>query len=149
MIRVVSVVLALVWGEAVYAQAPAAPVVQPRVYANMLQLMRGTLYPQSNVIFTAQVEDPAAFKPAAHQSTSSDPFTSAYGGWEAVENSGMAMAETANLLLVPRQCSNGKPAPVQNADWKMWIMMATGRLNAELTRLNIPVNGQKLPVTPA
>ena len=121
MIRVVSVVLALVWGEAVYAQAPAAPVVQPRVYANMLQLMRGTLYPQSNVIFTAQVEDPAAFKPAAHQSTSSDPFTSAYGGWEAVENSGMAMAETANLLLVPRQCSNGKPAPVQNADWKMWI----------------------------
>src|SRR5438105_10642741 len=67
MIRVVSVVLALVWGEAVYAQAPAAPVVQPRVYANMLQLMRGTLYPQSNVIFTAQVEDPAAFKPAAVQ----------------------------------------------------------------------------------
>src|SRR4029077_17585500 len=113
--------------ESAYAQAPAgrastppgaagaAPQQQPRVYANMLQLMRGTLYPQSNVIFTAQVEDPASFKPAAHQSTSSDPFTSAYGGWEAVENSGMAMAETANLLLVPRQCSNGKPAPVQNA----------------------------------
>jgi hypothetical protein len=35
------------------------------------------------------------------------------------------------------------------ADWKMWLMMATGRLNAELLRLNIPVNGQKLPVTPA
>jgi hypothetical protein len=111
--------------ESTYAQAPAgrgaAPPQQPRVYANMLQLMRGTLYPQSNVIFTAQVEDPASFKPAAHQSTSSDPFTSAYGGWEAVENSGMAMAETANLLLVPRQCSNGKPAPVQNADWQMWV----------------------------
>jgi hypothetical protein len=111
--------------ESAYAQAPtgrgAAPQQQPRVYANMLQLMRGTLYPQSNVIFTAQVEDPASFKPAAHQSTSSDPFTSAYGGWEAVENSGMAMAETANLLLVPRQCSNGKPAPVQNADWQMWV----------------------------
>jgi len=114
------------------AQAPAgrgaapagrgsAPAVQPRVYANMLQLMRGTLYPQSNVIFTAQVEDPASFKPATHQSTSSDPFTSAYGGWEAVENSGLAMAETANLLLVPRQCANGKPAPVQSADWQMWV----------------------------
>jgi hypothetical protein len=102
---------------------PAAGAVaqQPRVYANMLQLMRGTLYPQSNVIFTAQVEDPASFKPAAHQSTSSDPFTSAYGGWEAVENSGMAMAETASLLLVARPCSNGKPAPVQNADWQMWV----------------------------
>ena len=93
----------------------------PRIYANMLQLMRGTLYPQSNVIFTAQVEDPASFKPAAHQSTSSDPFTSAYGGWEAVENSGMAMAETASLLLVPRRCGNGKAAPVQNADWQMWV----------------------------
>ena len=101
--------------------APASATVQPRVYANMVQLMRGTLYPQSNVIFTAQVEDPASFKPATHQSTSSDPFTSAYGGWEAVENSGLAMAETANLLLVPRQCSNGKPAPIQNADWQMWV----------------------------
>jgi len=114
--------------ESVYAQAPApagrggaTPAPQPRIYANMLQLMRGTLYPQSNVIFTAQVEDPASFKPAAHQSTSSDPFTSAYGGWEAVENSGMAMAETASLLLVPRRCSNGKAAPVQNADWQMWV----------------------------
>jgi hypothetical protein len=121
--------------ESVYAQSPApagrastppgargaAPQQPPRTYANMLQLMRGTLYPQSNVIFTAQVQDPASFKPADHQSTSSDPFTSAYGGWEAVENSGMAMAETANLLLVPRQCSNGKPAPVQNADWQMWV----------------------------
>ena len=118
--------------ESAHAQAPAgrastppaargAASQQPRVYANMVQLMRGTLYPQSNVIFTAQVEDPASFKPAAHQSPSSDPFTSAYGGWEAVENSGLAMAETANLLLVPRQCSNGKPAPVQNADWQMWV----------------------------
>ena len=71
--------------ESAYAQAPAgrgAAPQQPRIYANMVQLMRGTLYPQSNVIFTAQVEDPASFKPAAHQSTSSDPFTSAYGGWE-------------------------------------------------------------------
>jgi hypothetical protein len=111
--------------ESAYAQAPAgrggAAPQQPRIYANMVQLMRGTLYPQSNVIFTAQVEDPASFKPAAHQSTSSDPFTSAYGGWEAVENSGLAMAETAALLLVSRQCSNGKPAPVQNADWQMWV----------------------------
>jgi len=103
------------------AASPPAASQQPRIYANMLQLMRGTLYPQSNVIFTAQVEDPASFKPATHQSTSSDPFTSAYGGWEAVENSGMAMAETANLLLMPRQCANGKAAPIQNADWQLWV----------------------------
>ena len=123
MFRFAFVILFLACIAAASAQAPArataAP--QPRVYANMLQLMRGTLYPQSNVIFTAQLEDPASFKPAAHESTSSDPFTSSYGGWLAVENSGMAMAETSNLLLVPRPCSNGKPAPIQNADWQMWV----------------------------
>jgi len=94
---------------------------QPRVYANMLQVMRGVLYPASNVIFTAQSDDPAGFKPAVRPSTSSDPFTSAYGGWEAVENSGLALAEAANLLIIPRTCGNGKPAPIENADWKMWV----------------------------
>jgi hypothetical protein len=106
------------------AQTPAgrgAATQQPRVYANMLQVMRGVLYPASNVVFTAQLDDPASFKPSAHTSTSSDPFTSTYGGWEAVENSGMALAEAANLLIIPRACGNGKPAPIQNADWLMWV----------------------------
>jgi len=108
-----------------FAQAPAgrgAAAQQPRVYANMLQVMRAVLYPASNVIFTAQSDDPATFKPAARPSISSDPLTSAYGGWEAVENSGLALAESANLLIVPgRTCANGKPAPIQNADWQMWV----------------------------
>lgn len=107
------------------AQTPAgrvaAPVAEQRVYANMLQLMRGVLYPASNVVFTAQSDDPAAFKPAARPSTSSDPFTSAYGGWEAVENAGLALVESANLLVLPRACGNGRPAPVNNADWKLWV----------------------------
>ena len=106
------------------AQAPTgrgAAALQPRVHANMLQLMRGVLYPASNVIFTAQSDDPASFKPATRPSTSSDPFTSVYGGWEAVENSGMALAESANLLIIPRPCANGKAAPIQNADWQMWV----------------------------
>ena len=107
-----------------FTQAPTrrgAAAQQPRVYANMLQVMRGVLYPASNVIFTAQTDDPAAFKPAAKTSTSSDPLTSAYGGWVAVENSGLALAEAANLLVIPRVCGNGKPAPIQNADWQMWV----------------------------
>jgi hypothetical protein len=107
-------------GRAAAAPAPAAAQ-QPRVYANMLEVMRGILYPASNVIFTAQFDDPSTFKPSEHTSTSSDPFTSAYGGWAAVENSGMALAEAANLLIIPRMCGNGKPAPIQNADWKMWV----------------------------
>ena len=104
------------------AQAPApAAAAQPRVHANMLQLMRGVLYPASNVVFTAQADDPASFKPGLRPSTSPDPFTSAYGGWEAVENAGLALSESANLLIIPRQCGNGRPAPVKNADWLLWV----------------------------
>lgn len=106
------------------AQAPAGrgAAAQPRVYADMLQLMRSVLYPASNVIFTAQSDDPASFKPALRPSTSSDPFTSVWGGWTAVEHSGLALAEAANLLIIPgRLCANGKPAPIQNADWQMWV----------------------------
>ena len=99
------------------AQAPAergaATPQQPRIHANMLQLMRGVLYPASNVIFTVQSDDPDTFKPGLRPSTSSDPLTSAYGGWAAVENAGLALAESANLLIIPRPCGNGKPAPVQ------------------------------------
>ena len=39
-----------------------------------------------------------------------------------MENAGIAMAEAANLLTIPgRSCSNGKPVPIQNADWQMWV----------------------------
>jgi hypothetical protein len=107
-----------------FAQAPPsgpAPQ-QPRIYANMLYVMRGILYPASNVIFTVQSDDPSTFKPAERPSTSSNPLTSVYGGWAAVENAGMALAESANLLIIPgRTCSNGKVAPVQNADWQMFV----------------------------
>jgi hypothetical protein len=93
-----------------------------RVHGDMLQLMRGVLYPASNVIFTVQTEDPAVIKPADKPSTSSDPLTSAYGGWTAVENSGIALAEAANLLIIPgRRCGNGRLAPIQNADWQLWV----------------------------
>lgn len=111
-----------VWGlyrSSLTVTAQTAP--QPRVHANMLQLMRGVLYPPSNVIFTVQSDDPASFKPSARPATSSDPLTAAYGGWAAVENSGLALAESANLLIIPRPCANGRPAPVRNADWQMWV----------------------------
>ena len=114
---VIGLLLLLLPGEGV-AQAPAAAgrgavVQQPRVHANMLQLMRGVLYPASNVIFTVQSDDPDSFKPGLRPSTSSDPLTSAYGGWAAVENAGLALAESANLLIIPRVCGNG--------NWQMWV----------------------------
>ncbi len=101
----------------------APPVGETRAYATMLQLMRGVLYPASNVIFTAQADDPLSFKPGRRPSTSPDPFTGAYPGWQAVENASLALAEMANLLLLERPCGNGKPAPVKNADWRGWVQL--------------------------
>jgi hypothetical protein len=105
------------------AQAPADPGVpeQMSVHADMLQVMRSILYPASNVIFTAQSADPASFEPAARMSTSPNPFTAAYGQWQAVELAGLALVESANLLTLPRLCGNGRPAPVQDAAWQLWV----------------------------
>jgi hypothetical protein len=88
-----------------------------KVDANLLQLMRGILYPASNVLFAAQ-DDLSKLTPVADPSVSPNPLTSTYGGWLAVENAGLALAEAANLIALPgRMCSNGKPVPVQRADW--------------------------------
>jgi hypothetical protein len=106
------------------AQAPAgrtagAPeAARYRVQGNLNQVMRGILFPNSNVVFAAQSEEFAAIKQDKDPSLATDPLRSVYNGWTAVENSGLALAEAANLLMIPgRVCSNGKPAPVGNADW--------------------------------
>ena len=110
-------------------QAPAAPrgagtapAARAQVHGTLLQVMRGTMFPNSNVIFAAQTEDPGAVKKDADPTLSTNPLASMYGGWQAIENSGIALAESANLLIIPgRVCGNGKPVPVQNADWQQFV----------------------------
>lgn len=103
-------------------RAAAAPPQTARVHGNLAEVMRGILFPASNVIFAAQSTDPATVTPAADPSTSPNPLSSTYGGWEAVGNAGLALAESANLLIVPgRRCQNGKPVPIRNPDWQMWV----------------------------
>ena len=100
----------------------AAPAASPGAPATVLQVMRGILYPNSNVVFSAQTVDPGSVKKDADPTSSVNPLAGAYGGWEAIENSGIAMAEAANLLTIPgRVCGNGKPVPVQNADWQRFV----------------------------
>jgi len=97
-------------------KAPAAAARQTP--ATLAQLMKGILYPSSNIIFAAQGDNPAEVPPAKDPATATNPLASSYGQWEAVENSGLAIAEAANLLMVPgRKCSNGRAVPVTNADW--------------------------------
>jgi hypothetical protein len=79
--------------------------------------MRGIVYPSSNVVFAGQ-NDIAALPKSTNAPVDPNLLISTYGGWMAVENASLALAESARLLVVPgRTCSNGKPVPVQRADW--------------------------------
>jgi cytochrome c553 len=83
--------------------------------------MRGILFPNSNVIFDAQSHDPGAPKKEAANAPgggASATFANVYAGWPAVEGAAVALAEAPDLILKPgRLCSNGKPAPVERADF--------------------------------
>lgn len=95
---------------------------KPQVYAVLGQVMKGIMFPASNVIFAAQRENPADVKPAIDPSTATDALYGSYGKWEAVENSALAIAEAANLLILPgRKCSNGLDVPVKNPDWSQLV----------------------------
>jgi len=105
--------------EAPKSEPSPAPAAAPtsQIHGDLRQVMRGVLFPNSNVIFAAQ--DKLDVQPAKDPSTATDPLASTYGGWDAVENSSIALAESANLLTIPgRICSNGRPAPIDNEDWK-------------------------------
>ena len=86
--------------------------------ANLNQLMRSLFFPHSNVVFFTQRYDPVEVKRASEPSASTDPLTGVFGGWEAVENSALTLADAADLLMTPgRKCSNGRDVPLANADW--------------------------------
>ena len=104
------------------AAKQTAPTTQVR--SNLLQLMRGILYPASNVIFAAQNDNPADLKsaPGKDPALATDPLVSSYGGWQAVENASLALVEAANLLMLPgRKCANGLPVPMNNPDWPKFV----------------------------
>lgn len=86
------------------------------------QLMHAILFPLGNAVFFAQAEDPDALPRDPQPSSSPNPLTGLYGGWQAVENSALALAETADLLLIEgRTCSNGEVVSVADADWIRFV----------------------------
>jgi len=117
------VVLAAASGLSLAAQTPSANPDQ-QVFANLNQLMRGVFYPAANVLFSAQADNPAYIKfiPGHDPNMSTDPLTSSFGGWMAVENAALALAESANLLTIPgRNCSNGAPVPTKDPAWTKFV----------------------------
>ena len=99
--------------------APAFPAA-----GNLSQLMRGIMFPNSNIIFTVQTHDPAEKKKAGDLPTAGGGFnwtmwgSDLYSGWEIVDYASIALADSAQLMLTPgRRCENGKPVPVSDPDW--------------------------------
>jgi mono/diheme cytochrome c family protein len=108
------------------AAAPAAGATSGSITlstsANLAQLMRAITFPNANILFNVQVKDPAADKPAAPV-----PFdyvkwgATVYPGWQAVDQAALGLIESTPLFLVPgRRCENGRPAPVDRADYKQY-----------------------------
>jgi hypothetical protein len=130
-IRVGGLTLALVAvlaASAVTAQAPVSPVPPT---ASLAQLMRAILFPNSNIIFNVQSQDPAAPKPIYEQGSGGfswvDWGAGIYTGWEVVENAAFALEEVTDLVMKPgRVCTNGRPVPLEQADFVAGI----GRLRA-------------------
>jgi hypothetical protein len=120
-------------GLSLVAQTPPANADQ-QVHADLNQLMRGALYPAANVVFVSQVDDPEELKKAGRgdPSMSTDPLNAAFGGWVAVENAALTLAESANLLTIPgRSCANGVPVPAKDAAWAAFVQqLRTGSMKA-------------------
>jgi len=114
------------------AKAAAASPLPPE--GNLAELMRAIAFPNSNIIFNAQLKDPGA---QSKKQPGSAPFdyvewgSTVYPGWLAIDQAAVAITETAPLLLTPgRRCQNGKPVPVDRADWKQYVaaLAEVGRL---------------------
>ena len=90
--------------------------------ANLAQFMRGVTFPNANILFNTQLYDPGKVKPKLPV-----PYDyvlwggTVYYGWTAVDQAVLALKETTPLLLLPgRKCQNGRPVPVQNADFQQY-----------------------------
>lgn len=115
-------------GAAAPAGATGSTALAPSV-GNLAELMRAIAFPSANIIFNLQVKDPSTEKPAPPPV----PFdyvkwgATIYPGWLAVDQAALAIAESAPLLLTPgRKCQNGRPAPVDRADYKQYVADLAG-----------------------
>ena len=124
------VVLAPAAAASTAALAPVAShAATPPPSANLAQLMRGIFFPSSNLIFNVQGHDPGEKKddkpydPSANDNFSWTSWGAGiYSPWEVVDYAGLAIADAAPLLLVPRRCENGRSAPVEREDWNKFTL---------------------------
>ena len=111
------------------ARAAAAPAVAGSsitfpATGTLNQVMRGVLFPSSNVLFDVQTQDPGARKAGAkpEAGTTTARYGDVYEPWQVVDAAAIAIAESGPMLMTPgRRCENGKPVPVDRADWQKYV----------------------------
>jgi len=102
--RTLCVGFILAMSMAVAAQAPArSPQLGRRrgQTGTLAQVMRGIYFPNANLIFDVQQNDPSApkKKSSRHRRTATDTYANAYTGWEVVENAAVALTDGVDLVL--------------------------------------------------
>ena len=112
--------------------APAGPAMSFPPVGNLNQVMRGTLFPSSNVLFDVQTQDPSARQSATRPeaATTTARYGDVYDPWAVVDAAAIAIAESGAMLMTPgRRCQNGQPVPVDRADWRQYVqgLVDTGR----------------------
>ncbi len=99
------------------AQGPA-----PEPVGSLAEVMRSILFPNSNILFDVQSRDPdAPPETTAADGTVTATFSSIYTGWPLVESAAVALAESAQLIVMPgRMCENGLPVPVGDDEFQQY-----------------------------
>ena len=130
------------------AAAPTGPVAKP--YATLAQMMRAIPFPNSNIIFDTQTKDPAAATKAVDKSSTaaaggaSGVYSSVYAGWQQVENSALALSETATLLMIPgRKCENGLPVPLEQENFRKAVQGLIEDLQKQARRPRVALVGHE------
>ena len=139
--RVLSVVVVLLLSAGTAAAQQDPP---PEAVGDLAEVMRGILFPNSNLIFDAQSADPGAPPETVEGDSTTARFAGIYTGWEAVENAAIALSEASNLITLPRRCENveddparnGEPVPIGRDDWKQYVagLRAAGQRAYEWAR---------------
>jgi len=128
--RALTLVFASLFLATAAAQSPAPKKAavpahtQKEAVGTLAQIMRGTFFPNANLIFDVQAKDPAAPSGKKNEAGggASATFANIYTGWQVVENAAIVLAESSDLLMYPgRLCQNGKPVPIGRADWARYV----------------------------
>ena len=102
--------------------APAALNAEAKPDGSLAELMRAIMFPNSNIIFDVQTNDPGVEKklgPVGGGALAT--FANMYAGWDLVQQAAIALAEAPDLIMKPgRLCSNGRPVPLDREDFPRW-----------------------------